>query len=45
MLYVDVEGAYIRNNRPQNLTLIPKENYAALINQPNLDFTGFKSKC
>ena len=35
-----VEGAYIRNKHPQNLTLIPKENYASLINQPNLDFTS-----
>ncbi len=35
-----VEGAYIRNNRPQSLTLVPKENYVSLINQPNLDFTA-----
>lgn len=35
-----VEGAYIRDNHPQNLRLIPKENYVSLINQPNLDFTG-----
>jgi hypothetical protein len=34
-----VEGAYIRDSRPQNLILIPKENYVPLINQPNLDFT------
>jgi hypothetical protein len=37
---VVVEGAYIRDSRPQNLTLIPKENYVPLINQPNLDFTS-----
>ena len=35
-----VEGAYIRDNHPQNLRLIPRENYVSLINQPNLDFTG-----
>ncbi len=35
-----VEGAYIRDSRPQNLTLIPKENYVPLINQPSLEFTG-----
>jgi hypothetical protein len=37
---VVIEGAYIRDNRPQNLTLIPKENYVSLINQPQLDFTS-----
>ncbi|NJN34029.1 MAG: carboxypeptidase regulatory-like domain-containing protein [Saprospiraceae bacterium] len=37
---VVVEGAYIRNYRPQELALIPKENYISLINQPNLNFTG-----
>lgn len=35
-----VEGAYIWNKRPQELTLIPKENYVSLINQPQLNFTA-----